>query len=228
MVSYLNPADLTLAGLFVASFVIGLSGAVMPGPVLAVTITHSARLGLKAGPLTVLGHAMLEAGLVVALAVGLGAWLAMPLVSGLIGLVGGLILVWLGVGMLRSLPGLDLELESGAGDAAGPVRDGFLLSLANPYWSLWWATVGLSLMAMAMDSGLGLWGLAAFYAGHISSDMAWYLLVAFVVAKGRRFLTRRVYQTVVAVCAVSLLGFAVYFGIFAWGRLAGMAMAMSG
>ncbi|MFH1057500.1 MAG: LysE family transporter [Pseudomonadota bacterium] len=214
-----------LAGMFVTSFVVGLSGAVMPGTVLAVTITHSTRLGFKAGPLIILGHAILEGSLVAALALGLGNVLHRPLVSGAIGGGGSLILLWMAWGMLRSLPGLKLDLEPGAAapgglrHAAAPVKDGFLLSLVNPYFLLWWATVGLGLITMVVQKGLGALGLLVFYAGHISADLAWYSLVSLVVAKGRRWLSDRVHRAVVGTCALCLLGFGVYFGVFAWRQL---------
>lgn len=206
--------------LVTTAFVIGLSGAVMPGPVLAVTITHAARQGFKAGPLVTLGHALLEGVLLLALVAGLGPILTKPTISGVIAGVGAVILLWMGAGMLRSLPGLRLDLQTGAATAAGPVRDGVLLSLANPYWVIWWATVGLSLIAMAMASGLGWWGLLLFWLGHISSDLAWYSLVSAVVSKGRRFISDKVYRVVVGVCAVFLVGMAAYFGVFAWDKLA--------
>lgn len=219
--------SLGLAGLFVTSFVIGLSGAVMPGTVLAVTILHSARLGFKAGPLVILGHAILEGSLVVALVLGLGGVLNQPLVSGAIGGVGSLILLWMAWGMLRSLPGLQLALEPGAAAPAGlkssaaPVRDGLLLSLANPYFLLWWATVGLGLITMTMQMGLGALGLLVFYLGHICADLSWYSLVSLVVTKGRRWLSDRLHRRVVGACALCLLGFGVYFGVFAWRQIWG-------
>ncbi|MCF8032637.1 MAG: LysE family translocator [Desulfarculaceae bacterium] len=216
-----DPASLGAWSLLATSFVIGLSGAVMPGPVLAVTVTHAARQGVIAGPLVVLGHAILEAALLGALVLGLAPVLTNPTVAGVIGGVGALILVWLAWGMFRALPGLSLELESGKTRAAGPVRDGLLLSLANPYWSLWWATVGLSLTALALDTPLGWWGLVIFYVGHISSDFVWYLFVSLVVAKGRRFINDGAYRGLVGVCAAFLVFFAGYFGWFAWQQLGG-------
>lgn len=214
-----DPAGLGAWGLLFTSFVIGLSGAVMPGPVLAVTVSHAARQGVVAGPLVVLGHAILEAALLIALVLGLGPLLTRSGVAGIIGGAGALILVWLAWGMFRSLPRLTLAVEPGAVRKAGPVCDGFLLSLANPYWSLWWATVGLSLTAMALETPLGWWGLAVFYAGHISSDLIWYLFVALVVAKGRRFINDTAYRWLVGCCAGFLIFFAVYFAWFAWEQL---------
>lgn len=214
----LDPQGLTLWGVFVTSVLIGLSGAVMPGPITAMIITHAARMGVKAGPLVGVGHAALEALLLIALALGLGPVLSRPLVAGGIGAVGAVILAWLAVGMLRSLPGLHLDLEVRQGAASGPVRDGVLLSLVNPYWSLWWATIGISLMTMVSQAGLGWWGLLVFFLGHMVGDMSWFTLISGLVKGGRRFLNDRVYRVVVAVCAVFLLGFAAFFGVFAWQR----------
>lgn len=223
----IDPGSLTLGGLAFTSFVLALSGAVMPGPVMAVTITHAARMGVKAGPLMIAGHAVLELILVLALVGGLGSVLVMPAVSGGVGALGSIILLILGLDMLRGLPRLKLDWQSGAAGGPesfrAPMRDGFLLSLANPYWSLWWSTVGLSLMALTLESGLAWLGVAALFLGHISGDLAWYTLLSLVVAKGRRWLTDRLHRAVVGVCAVFLLGFAVYFGLFAWRQLAGLA-----
>lgn len=214
-----DPATLTAWGLLATSFIIGLSGAVMPGPVLAGTVTHAARQGVLAGPLVVLGHAILEAALLLALVAGLGPILTRPTVGGLVGGVGAVILLWLALGMFKALPSLRLDLQQGRQGAAGPVRDGLLLSLANPYWSLWWATVGLSLVAMSLDSPLGWWGLVVFYVGHISADLVWYLFVSLVVAKGRRFINDLAYRVLVGVCAACMLFFGGYFAVFAWQQL---------
>lgn len=214
-----DPATLTAVGLLATSFIIGLSGAVMPGPVLAVTVTHAARQGVKAGPLVVLGHAILEAALLLALVLGLGPILTKPSVGGIVGGVGAIILLWMAFGMFKALPALKLDLHGGKQNAAGPVRDGFLLSLANPYWSLWWATVGLSLVAMALDSPLGWWGLVILYAGHIAADLSWYLFVSLVVAKGRRFINDLSYKVLVGFCAAFMLFFGGFFALFAWQQL---------
>ena len=85
-----------LLGIFVTSFIVGLSGALMPGPVLTVTISQSAARGLIVGPLIVLGHGILELSLVVAIVYGLGQILTHGSVIGAIGISGGTVLLWMG------------------------------------------------------------------------------------------------------------------------------------
>ena len=82
-----------LAAVFVGSFILALSGALMPGPLLTVTVAESARAGFRAGPLLITGHAALEFLLVIAIVLGLGPFLKSPPVMGVIALVGGGILL---------------------------------------------------------------------------------------------------------------------------------------
>ena len=218
-----DAASLGFWGLLAASFVIGLSGAMMPGPMLTAAINHAARQGTRVGPLMVAGHGVLECLLVVGLVFGLGAFLTRPLVMGLVGASGALILAWMAWGMFRSLPGLSLKLSPERARASAkavlPFRDGVLTSLANPYFFVWWATVGLSMVTMAMESDLGAAGAFVFYGGHLGADFLWYLLVAFVVANGKRFISDTVYRAMVGGCAAALVFFAGYFGWFAYGQL---------
>jgi arginine exporter protein ArgO len=76
-------------------------------------------------------------------------------------------------------------------------------------------------MAVAMESGYGWLGLAAFFFGHISSDLAWFSLVSTVVSKSKNFITDKVLRGVVGVCAVCLIVFSLYFAWFAWEKLIG-------
>ena len=86
---------LGLLSLAVSAYVVGFSGALVPGPLTAMTVAESARRGFRAGPLLTLGHAVAEVAIVVALAVGLNRFFQQPLVSGLIAFCGGLVLLWM-------------------------------------------------------------------------------------------------------------------------------------
>jgi threonine/homoserine/homoserine lactone efflux protein len=209
----------TLPSIFLGSFVIGFSGAIMPGPMLTVTIREATRRGFWAGPLVVLGHGLLELALVVALLHGLGRWIETPLFSAAVGLVGGVMLLVMALGMLRGLPGLRLQLENTVpGHRGGAILGGVITSLSNPYWTLWWATVGMGYLALT--AGTGLPGTTAFFGGHILSDLVWFSLISTLIHYGRRFFTDRVYRFLVGGCAVLLLYFAVVFTHSGWRALA--------
>ena len=202
---------LALWGIFVTSFIIGLSGALMPGPVLTVTISQSATRGWVVGPLVVLGHGILELSLVVAIAYGLGQVLTHGSVIGVIGISGGIVLLWMGGSMLQGARKVSLVFEGGKGRASlHPVWAGILFSLSNPYWVVWWATIGLGYIAFSMKYGM--MGVSSFYTGHILSDLVWYAFVSSLVHFGKRWANDRAYQAVIAICGVLLLGFGVYFG----------------
>lgn len=199
-----------LFGIFATSFVIALSGALMPGPVLTVTISESTKRGFWAGPLIILGHGILELALVVLLLLGLGPYLSQDIVFGVVGVCGAAILMWMALGMFRSIPSLKLNMETGEGAGGNPVRAGVLMSLANPYFTIWWATIGVGYIVYAMKFGAV--GVIAFFVGHISADFAWYSVVSFTISKGRRIISDRLYKRIIGFCASALVVFSGWFG----------------
>jgi len=206
---------MALLPLFVTAFMVGFSGAMMPGPVSTVTLAQSMRRGFWAGPLITVGHAVVEGLMVAALALGLGGLLQRPEIVATIGWAGGLVLLWMGYGLIRHAwyhmgdQASDAEAPSPLAGQSAPVQAGMMTSVANPYWFLWWATVGASYVLLALDRGLA--GLLAFYSGHILSDLSWNSLLALAGATGRRLLTGRLHQLLFLLCGVFLLGLGGYF-----------------
>ncbi len=200
-----------LAGVPATSFVVALSGALMPGPLLTVTVGEAGRRGFWAGPLIILGHGLLELALVLLLLAGVGGWLNRPPILGTVGVVGAGLLGWMGWNLLRAARTSRLSLEGQEAGGLHPVLAGVLLSLANPYWLLWWLTIGLGYVLFAARFGLA--GVFLFFAGHILADLAWYSLVAAAVARGRRFLSDTAYRGFLAGCGVFLFVFGGYFGL---------------
>lgn len=185
---------------------VGLSGAMSPGPYLTMTITRTLQHGRLSALLMLVGHALLEAALLIGFAFGLQHFLSEePVVAGL-GLIGGAVLLWMGgnllSGALRGTVATDLEASTET-STLGPVAHGALVSLSNPYWTLWWATIGVTLAAKGLT--LGPVGVLAFFLGHELADFTWYAFVIVAVSKGRHLLTPRVYRTVIGVLATFLL-----------------------
>ncbi len=207
--------------IFWSSFVIGFSGAVMPGPVLTATVSEVMKRGFIAGPLIVFGHGVLEIGVLLLFVTGLGDWLALPLTRSILGYVGGALLTGMGTHMIwtarRAAEQALQKTQTAPAPLHGPVLAGIVTTLSNPYFYVWWGTIGLGYAAFALDHGRI--GLVAFYSGHILSDLAWYAFVAFGVATGRRVCSPPLYRAVLRICGLALFGLGVWF--FRYGMVQG-------
>ena len=83
------------------------------------------------------------------------------------------------------------------------------MSVFNPGWLAWWASVGSAFISQSLEQGAA--GVASFYVGHILSDILWLTLLAFVLASGRRMMSGGVYRGILVVCGLFLLGLGAYF-----------------
>lgn len=195
-----------------SAFVIGLTGAMAPGPYLTVTITRTMEKGRLSAFLMLVGHALLEGALMVGFAFGLQNFLARPTVTTMLAVVGGGFLVWMGFSLLRgSLTGtISAQAEPEvASSRFGPIVQGITVSLSNPYWTLWWVTIGVKLASDGL--AIGAVGVVAFFIGHQMADIAWYGSVILAVSSGRKLLNDRVYRTIIGSCAAFLLYLGVSF-----------------
>ena len=209
---------MALAALFATAFMIGLSGAVMPGPLLTVTMTESLRRGWRAALWLVTGHALLELAVVILLALGMHAFMERPGVLRVVGILGGGVLLWMAVGAVRAARRAeDFLAQSRAATTDTPARPGtaYLIfagaavSASNPYWLVWWASIGAKYVVMGLEHGRA--GLAVFYAGHILSDYAWYLAVGAGLTLGRHGLRPAGVRILFGACAAVLAGFGLFF-----------------
>ena len=184
---------------------ISLSGVMMPGPLTAATITKGYR-EQNAGIFIALGHAVIELPLMALIYFGFARFFASPEVKMVVGLAGGLMLIFMGLMVLRSF-------RKDMGEAAdlpyNSLVTGIVLTGANPYFFLWWATIGIALIVAAAQ--FGIWGLIIFAVVHWSCDLVWEQCVSMSVFRTKHLWTKRVQQIVFGICALALVGFGVYF-----------------
>jgi threonine/homoserine/homoserine lactone efflux protein len=198
------------------AFLVGFSGAIVPGPMLTVSITESFKKGYKAGTSVVFGHVAAETGMVVLLALGLSQILGLKAPFIAICVVGGAFLVFMGINLIKSGQGrasIQATPEKRA-PAYGPIYGGIITSLSNPFFFLWWLTVGAAFVFEGLRLA-GLVGLAAFLIGHWASDFSWYGFVSVCADRGAAIAGDSAYRIVLISCGVFLsilgLGF-VYSG----------------
>lgn len=199
--------------IFWISFLIGFSGALVPGPVLTVTIKEAGTRGARAGPLVVLGHGIAEIAITVALILGVSSFLNDVTVKTIVAAVGGAFLIFMGLSMLYKLRFLEAEISAGAERAASrgrtPVLLGITTTLSNPYWFGWWGSIGATMLVAS--SSLGYWGIVAFVTGHVSSDLVWYTLVSYLVSVGLTYSRGLWYKVTFGVCGCFLAVVGVLF-----------------
>jgi threonine/homoserine/homoserine lactone efflux protein len=203
---------LELLSIFTAALFVAFSGAIMPGPLLTVAIEESTLNGWKAALLLIVGHSLLELVLVAGLCLGLASFLHNQIIIRAIGICGGLFLLWMGYSMIidvyRGRIPLDFDTERKA-IGFKPIVQGITTSASNPYWTLWWVTIGAGFVASALKSGTP--AITSFYFGHISGDFIWYGFVGFLVATGKRFINARVYKAILLICGLFLVLLAISF-----------------
>ncbi|MFZ9033730.1 MAG: LysE family transporter [Anaerohalosphaeraceae bacterium] len=188
-----------------SAIIISLSGVMAPGAVTAATIAQGTR-SRWAGTLISVGHGIVEMPLIFLLMLGLHFFFEMDPVKIAIGILGGGFLLWMGCGMLRQTR-RPLAEQCGTFKSSS-IRTGMLLSATNPYFLLWWATVGLNLALKA--GGFGTLALVLFAIVHWLCDVVWLSILsfaAFYTHKGAGLFSAHIQKGILACCGIALLVF---------------------
>jgi len=187
-------------------FVIGLTGALAPGPTLVATINASIAGDWTTGLKVSLGHAIVELFLVILILLGL-ATVALPYTTVIAG-IGGIALVVFGILTIKGSRKATMR-TSEVQTIANPYMAGLVTSAANPYFWIWWLSIGSAMVIAGLEGGLALAG--AFMVGHWTADIAWYTLVSTGVSKGKTLFSDTVYQKIMGLCGIFLIIFGVYY-----------------
>ncbi len=230
----------------VTSFLVGLSGALVPGPMLTVTISDSFKKGFIAGPLITSGHIFTELCLVLLILFGLGWLIGSNTASFIIGILGGIVLVIMGFQIFKEEPPLkdmtpgeiqdnnssNIEFIEQTSKVHNPkshiisstdssnknsssfrsIINGVLTSLSNPFFFIWWATIGGAFIFKGMAMA-GFLGIFAFLLGHWSSDVAWFSTVSFFSSRSSVLMQPDNYRTIMRICGVVMIFVGGYFFI---------------
>jgi len=200
---YLESAHIVL--FLFGAFVISLSGALMPGPLTAAAIAKGQK-SRNAGVLVALGHGAIEIPLIILIALGLSNFFREPLWKIFIGVVGGIVLTWMGVGMIRDRAALS---EGRKPFPFGSMRAGLITTVSNPYFFIWWATIGAVLITKSLTWGVI--GITLFAVVHWSSDLFWIWMLSQMSHRGKKVMSPGVQSTIFAVCGIILVAFGLYF-----------------
>ncbi len=198
-------------GTLILAFTIGLTGAIAPGPTLVATINTSLRRGWTMGPKIAAGHALAELVVLFLIVCGLAS-IAVEHTS-FIALIGGTALILFGYLTFRGSK--DATISVSETDAtANPYIAGAVTSVANPYFWIWWLSVGSALVLAELKISLFL--AVIFMVGHWGADFGWYTLVSVSLGRGRTILSEANYRRTLALCGMFLIFFGAYYLTRVW------------
>ena len=196
---------LNLSLFLVSVIFISMSAIMMPGPVFAVTIAKGHK-DKNAGALIALGHGIIEVPLILLIYLGFAKFFTSDAIKMVIGLVGGAMLIFMGIQMFKGRKSMAAE----SGDLPySSLTAGIITTSSNPYFFLWWGTIGTTLILMA--NTFGLIGFLLFAIVHWLCDFIWSLFVSVATFKSRHLWNNRIHEIVFSICSAILIIFGLRF-----------------
>jgi threonine/homoserine/homoserine lactone efflux protein len=199
-----------LTDFIITVIVITASGALAPGPLFFGLLMHGSKEGARAGFSCAIGHMMVELPLVLALSLGLLAAASQPTIKSIIGLIGGLGLICFGA--LQIYDTVKNKPEFGGAPKSGKIPAsslilGLALTALNPYFILWWLTIGSVLIVQALAFA-AITGVLIMYVSHVWMDYAYLTAIAHLGKRGSTIIGSRYYKLVIIAFGVILI----YYG----------------
>ena len=204
MVCY-DRKEVAMLPILLSVAVISFSGVMMPGPMLAVTLGKSYK-SPWAGVWIALGHAVIEIPLILLIYFGFAQFFQNSIVRLVLSVAGSGMIIWLGLNMFRARTeavnkGKDLPYNA--------FTAGILTSVFNPFFLVWWATIGGMLIMRISDFDI-IW-LPVFIIVHWLCDLVWLSLLSNVIYRTHTFWGQRLQEWLFIACSLLLIGFGLWF-----------------
>lgn len=191
-------------------FIVGLTGALVPGPMLFVTIDGTMKKGWTAGPEVFLGHAVIETGVLLLILFGMTALIGEREME-FISIAGGLVLVLFGILTIRGAKTASIDMHAQDKAVSNSLVAGIVTSASNPYFWIWWLAAGSALVLESYK--LGMIAVLFFIIGHWLADLGWFTAVSVSFSKGRGMFSQRTYKHILVSCGIFLILFGGWFAI---------------
>ena len=193
----------------IMGFVVGLSGAMMPGPMLVYTISQVLEKKKESVFWIVCGHMCIEAVMIILILLGLKQLIGSKAVYNTVSLLGAVGLIFMGTTIIIRAKKIKLAFGENLNFTSGLVTGGIFCTAFNPTFPLWWVSIGASLLSRALLAGA--LGVMALVFGHWLADLGWYSMVASAVGRGKLWLNERRFQICLKILGVILLGMGFWF-----------------
>jgi len=195
-----------LFGFFGLVIIISASGVMSPGPLFAANVMYGLREGKISGLKIAVGHTIVEFPLILFLGIGFFSIENMPEIRTFITILGATGLFGFAALQIRSVTKKEFSIETNS--KQGPLVAGILLSALNPFFIIWWLTIGLVLISKSIED-FGLIGIVVLFLFHIWMDYVWLFTIAAFSSKAKNYLSKRNFKIIIVGLSLILI----YFGI---------------
>ncbi|HJM25740.1 MAG TPA: LysE family transporter [Nitrosopumilus sp.] len=186
--------------------IVSASGVMAPGPLFAANLVYGLKQGTKSGIKMAVGHTIVEFPLVILLGIGVFSLESFPEFRTIISIFGAITLFVFAAIQIKSLFRKNESIHFNS--KQGPLITGILLSALNPFFIIWWLTIGFKLISDAMM----IWafaGILIVFVLHIWMDFAWLGVVSFLASKSKKIISNNIYKILMGGLSIMLI----YFGI---------------
>jgi len=198
---------LELLEMLAIGFIVGMTGALVPGPMLFTTIDTSLKRGWQAGPEIFIGHAALEFLVCIFVIYGIASISENTVMA--ISILGGATLIIFGILTIRNAKGAASSMHKHDTVSTSPILAGIVTSASNPFFWLWWLAAGSALVLKGLE--ISLFAAALFVIGHWMADLSYFTLVSISFSRGKRLMSPKVYERVLMSCGLFLVLFGSWF-----------------
>ena len=186
--------------------VISASGVMSPGPLFAANVMYGLREGRISGIKMAAGHTVVEFPLILLLGIGFFSIESIPEIRTAITILGAAGLFGFALLQIRTVTKQKFSLETKSGQ--GPFVAGILLSALNPFFIVWWLTIGLVLISESIEN-FGIIGIIILFLFHIWMDYAWLFTIAAFSSKAKNYLSKKNFKIIIIGLSIILI----YYGI---------------
>ena len=211
----ISPIEFSLQVILVST-----SGVLSPGPLFFINILYGnirSFVGLKIAS----GHAIVEFPLIIVLSYSLNSFSytlhLSDVIFKFIGLLGGIFLLLFAIlqifSILKDKSTNSQIITNNEFNRKNPFLAGFIFTILNPFFLVWWLTIGSKLISDSIINFGIVEGISIVFLSHIWMDYFWLWFTSFMINKGKSIIKEKVYRIFVfAICVIlGIYGFYLLF-----------------
>ena len=203
----MSPIEFSLQVILVST-----SGVLSPGPLFFINLLYGSKYGSFVGLKIASGHAIVEFPLIIALSYGLYSFSYTLHLSDaifkFIGLTGGIFLLLFSVvqiiSILKDKSNNSQTIINPKFNIKNSILVGFIFTLLNPFFLVWWLTIGSKLISDSIINFGIIEGILIIFVSHIWMDYFWLWFTSFMINKGKSVIKEKVYRLFVFAISVIL------------------------